>query len=59
MKERIIYNTYYEHFEEFKAASMGLFAILPTLAEDSELGKELRSQVGDRFRPIGAPAANF
>ena len=25
MKERVIYNTYYEHFEDFKAAVIGFF----------------------------------
>lgn len=59
MKERVIYNTYYEHFEEFKGAIMGFFALLSTLGSDSSLGQELRSKVRDKFRPIGAPAANF
>ncbi|MCB1068415.1 MAG: IS630 family transposase [Simkania sp.] len=59
MKERVIYNTYYEHFEEFKGAIMGFFALLSTLGADSLLGRELRSKVRDQFRPIGAPSANF
>jgi transposase len=59
MKERVIYNTYYEHFEEFKGAIMGFFALLSTLGADCPLGQELRSKVRDKFRPIGAPAANF
>jgi transposase len=59
MKERVIYNTYYEHFEEFKDAIMGFFALLSTLEADSLLGQELRSKVRDKFRPIGAPATNF
>lgn len=54
MKERIIYNTYYEHFEEFKAAVLGFFAVLSTLSEESMLGKNFRSRIRDRFRPIGA-----
>ena len=59
MKKRVIYNTYYEHFEEFKGAIFGFFALLSTLGADSPLGQELRSKVRDKFRPIGAPAANF
>jgi transposase len=59
MKERVIYNTYYEHFEEFKGAIMGFFALLSTLGADSSLGQELRSKVRDKFRPIGAPVTNF
>ena len=59
MKERVVYNTYYEHFEDFKTAVMGFFAVLSTLAEKSPLGQSLRSRVRDKFRPIGAPVANF
>ena len=59
MKERVIYNTYYEHFEEFKGAIMGFFAQLSTLGAASSLGQELRSKVRDKFKPIGAPSANF
>ena len=35
MKERVIYNTYYEHFEEFKAAVLGFFAVLSALSGES------------------------
>lgn len=59
MKERIIYNTYYEDFEDFRDAVLGFFALLNTLASDSELGRSLRSRVSDNFRPIGAPKSNF
>ena len=59
MKERVIYNTYYEHFEDFKGAVIGFFAVLSTLAVESVLGQSLRSRVRDKFRSIGAPAANF
>ncbi len=43
MKERVIYNTYYEHFEEFKGAILGFFAILSTLTLESTLGQSLRT----------------
>lgn len=59
MKERVIYNTYYEDFDDFKLAVMGFFTLLNSLAAESELGKSLRSRVSDNFRPIGAPATNF
>lgn len=59
MKERVIYNTYYSGFEEFQSAIFGFFALLSSLAADSELGKNFRSRVRDKFRPIRAPAANF
>lgn len=59
MKERVIYNAYYEHFEDFRTAVMGFFKVLSTLGAESKLGQELRSRVRDKFRPIGAPAANF
>jgi transposase len=58
MKERVIYNTYYEHFEDFKEAVFGFFAILSTLAVESVLGQSLRSRVRDKFRPIQAPVAH-
>lgn len=54
MKERLIYNTYYEHFEDFKLAILGFFSMLSTLDPESILGKCFRSRVRDKFRPIGA-----
>lgn len=59
MKERVIYNTYYEHFEDFKRAVFGFFAVLSTVTAESILGQALRGRVRDKFRPIGAPAPNF
>jgi transposase len=56
MKERVIYNTYYEHFEDFKEAIFGFFAVLSTVTVESVLGQSLRSRVRDKFRPIEAPA---
>lgn len=58
MKERVIYNSYYEHFEDFKKAIFGFFEVLSTAAVESELGQELRSRIRDKFRPIQAPPAN-
>lgn len=55
MKEQVIYNTYYEHFEDFKGAVLGFFVVLSTVTEESVLGRRLRHRVRDKFRPIGAP----
>lgn len=57
MKERVIYNSYYERFEEFKAAVMGFFAVLSTVTAASVLGQTLRERVRDKFSPIGTQAA--
>jgi hypothetical protein len=59
MKERVIYNAYYPGFEEFKSAIFGFFSLISSLGPESELGNSFRSRVRDKFRPIGAPAANF
>jgi transposase len=55
MKERVIYNTYYEYFEEFKGAILGFFAVLSTATTESILGRTLRSRVRDKFRSIQSP----
>jgi transposase len=52
MKERVVYNTYYEHFENFKDAIFGFFSILSDAGKDSELKKTLRRRVSDNFSPI-------
>lgn len=59
MKERVIYNAYYPGFDEFKVAIFGFFSLISFLGPESELGKVFRSRVRDKFRLIGAPAANF
>jgi len=59
MKERVVYNTYYQEFEDFKSAVFGFFATLSTLDADSVLGKDFRSRVRDKFRPISAPVTAF
>ena len=59
MKERVIYNTYYEEFEDFTSAVLGFCSLVSTLGADSDLGKTLRSRVRDKFTPIGAPSSNF
>ncbi|OGN60292.1 MAG: hypothetical protein A3D96_05630 [Chlamydiae bacterium RIFCSPHIGHO2_12_FULL_44_59] len=59
MKERVIYNTYYEYFDDFREAVLGFFAVLSTVAVESILGQALRGRVRDKFRAIGAPTTNF
>jgi transposase len=59
MKERVVYNTYYEYFEDFRRAILGFFAVLSALTEESILGQTLKGRVRDKFRPVQAPAANF
>jgi transposase len=58
LKERVIYNTYYEDFEQFRDAVFGFFEILSTTDMESALGQSLRSRVRDKFRPIQAPLVN-
>lgn len=54
MKERVIYNTYYSEFEDFKSAVFGFFAVLSILDAESVLGRTFRSRVRDKFHPIGS-----
>jgi transposase len=58
MKERVVYNTYYEYFDEFKDAVFGFFSLLSGASEGSELKEALSSRVKDKFTPIQAPAVN-
>jgi len=59
MKERVMYNVYYENFEEFKMAIMGFFSSLNKLSPESTLGLAFRSRIKDKFRPIKMPTPNF
>jgi transposase len=58
MKERVMYNTYYEEFEDFKSAIMSFFKSLSRLDPESECGKAFASRIRDKFRPIGSPLNN-
>ena len=53
MKERVIYNTYYEYVEDFRSAVFGFFDGLSRLSPKSVLGQNLRSRVRDKFSPVG------
>lgn len=59
MKERVIYNTYYREFEDFKSAVFGFFEVLSTLDSESALGQCFRCRVRDKFRPVGSPLPAF
>jgi len=54
MKERVIYNTYYEHFDDFKLAVMGFLECVSVMDPESVFGKLFLSRVKDKFRAIGA-----
>lgn len=54
MKERVIYNAYYQCFDDFRNAVFGFLELVSGLEPESHLGSELRSRVRDRFRPVGS-----
>lgn len=55
MKEKVIYNTYYQEFEDFKQAVLGFFKGLSNIHPSSELAQSFMKRVKDNFSPIGAP----
>ena len=59
MKERVMYNTYYEHFDDFKSAIMGFLQSVSSLDPESVLGKAFAGRLRDKFRPIRAPILTF
>lgn len=59
MKERVIYNSYYEHFDDFRKAVFGFFKVLSIATVESVIGQSLRNRVRDKFRPLQAPAKVF
>ena len=56
MKEVVVYNTYYEEFDDFREAIFGFFRTLSGLDPGSEFGRTFRTRIRDRFRAVGAPA---
>lgn len=58
MKERVLYNQYYEKFIDFKSAVLDFLDKLSKEAADSELGMCFRSRIRDKFRPIKSPFTN-
>lgn len=55
LKDRVIYNTYYECFNDFQYAVLGFLQHLGNLDPMSEFGRAFKSRVGDKFRPISSP----
>lgn len=55
MRERVMYNVYYEDFEIFKSSIFSFLDYVSNLNPDSVFAKEFASRVQDKFRPIGAP----
>jgi hypothetical protein len=52
MRERVMYNTYYESFESFKSA-----IFLTTISDpESVFGQDFSRRIRDKFRPINAPS---
>ena len=58
MKERVAYNVYYEHFDDFKKAIFGFLEGISRLDPKSQLGQTFSSRVRDHFRAIGVPIPN-
>ncbi|KKL23171.1 hypothetical protein LCGC14_2428070 [marine sediment metagenome] len=58
LKERVLYNTYYQEFEDFRNAVMGFLENVSNLNPTSSLGEELATRVRDKFRPITSPVSN-
>jgi len=57
MKERVIYNTYYQEFEDFRLAVLGFLELLSTIDSESELGQSFRRRVRDKFQLVGTPSS--
>ena len=55
MKERVMYNTYYQDFDDFKNAIFGFLESLSRLKPETELNQIFSSRIRDRFRAIGSP----
>ena len=58
LKQRVIYNTYYEYFDDFKQAVFGFLSSVSNIDPLSILGQEFSKKVRDCFQAIGAPLPN-
>ena len=56
MKERVMYNTYYADFMDFRNAVLGFLQCVSDLDPDSLLGKQFSSRIRDNFRALDTPA---
>ena len=55
MKERVMYNTYYQEFDDFKHAIFGFLEALSKLKPETELSQIFSTRIRDHFRAIGSP----
>ena len=53
LKERVMYNIYYESFNDFKRAIFGFLEQVSNQDPKSALGQILSTRVRDKFRSIG------
>ena len=51
MKERVIYNAYYEEFEDFRSAVFGFFAMLGTLYRNNLKNREFDKEAPQILHP--------
>ena len=58
MKQRVMYNTYYKEFDDFKHAIFGFLDALSNLKPKTELIDNFSSRIRDQFRAVGAPVAD-
>ena len=58
MKERVLYNTYYQEFDDFKLAVFGFLKTLSKTDPQTDLAKIFAKRVRDRFHAIGAPCTD-
>jgi transposase len=56
MKERVMYNTYYADFMDFRNAVLGFLQCVSDLDPGSLLGKQFSSRIRDNFRAFDTPA---
>ena len=55
MKEKVMYNVYYEYFEDFKNAILGFLEQISRFDPQSLYGRMIGKRVRDHFRAIGGP----
>ena len=55
MKQKIMYNTYYRKYDDFKNTIFGFLETLSNLKPETELYKIFSSRIREHFRAIGSP----
>jgi len=54
MKECVMYNVYYEQFDDFKLAVLGFLEKVSSSEQKSHFGQKLINRIRDKFKPIGS-----